>query len=85
MKKQYPEDFHYVGAPNAVKISDDEIRNFVSRVKKMLKEQEREDPDDYSSCYISTGDTIVIGHRSEDCKSIIVCRGYYELDYAFRD
>lgn len=85
MKKKFPDDFHYYGQPDAVRISGETVQGLVSKVKKMLKKQEREDPDDYSSCYISTGDTIVIGHRTEDCKNIIVCRGYYELDYAFKD
>lgn len=85
MKKRFPDDFHYCGQPSAVHVSDETIQGFVSKVKKMLKKQEREDPDDYSPCYMATGDTVVIGFRNDDCKNIIVCRGYYEMGYAFKD
>lgn len=84
MKKKFPNDFYYVGQPDAVHLSDNRVQDYVSKVKKLLKEQERQDPDDYCPCLFATGDTMVIGFRNSDCKTIVVCQGYYQMEYAFK-
>lgn len=81
--KKFPNDFHYFG--HGVHLTDKEINQHVQTVKKMLKEQERDDPDDFSPVFSSTGDTLVIGYRGYDSKRIDVCRNYYELEYAFKE
>lgn len=83
--KKFPEDFYYFGSPDSVAIQDAEIQDRVKRIKKILKKKEKENPDDYSPCYIESGNTIVIGLREEDHKTIIVCRNFYQLDYAFKE
>ena len=85
-KKIFPYDFDFVSASDGAKhIDDDYATDMVNRVRKMLKQQEREDPEDYSACYTATGDTLVLGQRHDDCKTIYVCQGYYVLDYACRE
>lgn len=85
MSKKFPDDFDYCGEPFAKTRTEEDIDRDVQRVKKMLKKQEREEPDDYTSIYIVSGDTIVIGFRTEDCKIIYVCQGYHELSYAYKE
>ena len=85
-KKIFPYDFDAVSELDGAKhIADDDVTDMVNRVRKMLKQQEREDPEDYSACYMSTGDTLIFGQRHDDCKTIYVCQGYYELNYAYRE
>lgn len=51
----------------------------------MLKKQEHENPENYSPCYIQSGDTMVLGMREDDHKTILVFNKYYQLDYSFKD
>lgn len=81
--KKFPNDFYSYG--HGVHLTDKEIDQHVQAVKKLLKKQEREDPKDFSPVISSTGDTLVIGYRTEDSKVIYACRNYYELEYAFKE
>lgn len=85
MSKKFPDDFYYYGGPDTKVRNEKDINEDVQRVKKWLKKQERETPDDYTSFISASGDTVVIGFRSDDCKTIYVCQGYYELDYAYKE
>lgn len=83
--KKFPKDFYYFGSPDCVVIHNEEIQDRVRHIKKLLKKKEKENPEDYSPCYIESGNTIVIGMREPDHKTIIVCRNFYQLDYAFKE
>ena len=83
--KKFPDDFYYFGSADAYPVSDIEIQDRIKKVKKMLKKQERENPQDYSPCYIQSGDTMVLGMRENDHKTILVFKKYYQLDYSFKD
>ncbi len=85
MSKKFPDDFDYYGGPNTKVRNEDDINCDVQRVKKWLKKQERETPDDYTAFIIASGDTIVFGYRTDECKVINVCQGYHELDYAYKE
>lgn len=83
--KKFPEDFYFFGGADTYIVPEDEIQDRIQRVKKMLKRQEKENPKDYSPCYIQSGDTMVLGMREDDHKTILVCKRFYQLDYAFKD
>lgn len=82
--KKFPNDFYHFDH-SAVRLTDKEIDGDVQAIKKALKRQERDTPKDFSPVFTGTGDTFVIGFRMEDCKTIIVCRNYYELEYAYKE
>lgn len=81
--KKFPNDFYYFG--HGVHLTDKEIDQHVQAVKKMLKQQERDDPKDFIAVLSSSGDALVIGWRTSDSKIINVCRNYYEMEYAFKE
>lgn len=83
--KRFPDDFYFFGNSDTYIVPDDEIQERVQKVKKMLKKQEKENPQDFSPCYIQSGDTIVLGMRENDHKTILVCKKFYQLDYSFKD
>lgn len=83
--KRFPDDFYFFGNADTYIVPDNEIQERVQKVKKILKKQEKENPRDYSPCYIQSGDTIVLGMRENDHKTILVCKKFYQLDYSFKD
>ncbi len=85
MSKKFPDDFDYIGIPTAKQRSEEDIAKDVQWIKKKLKEQERECPDDYTPFMVASGNTIVFGFRSWDCKNIYVCQDYHEMQYAYKE
>lgn len=83
--KKFPDDFYFFGGSDSSAVSESEIQDRVKKIKKMLKAQERDTPEDFSPCYIQSGDTMVLGMRENDHKTILVFKKYYQLDYAFKD
>lgn len=83
--KKFPDDFYYFGGSDSYSVPESEIQARIKKVKKMLKKQEHENPEDYSPCYIQSGDTMVLGMREDDHKTILVFNKYYQLDYSFKD
>lgn len=83
--KKFPEDFFYFGGPQAKQMDDAFIQKSVNKVKKALKAQAKLTPEDHSVVYEACENAIVIGFRDEDKRTILVCRNYFELDYAFTE
>lgn len=71
-KTIYPDNFH--DYKDGVKISDEEIKSWLTRVKNTLvKDQEC----DYT--FISSGNTIVFAGRDDNDYVFRVCKGYEEI------
>ena len=81
-KLTYPASFHQYSGPGTKNMSNEEISQWVKQIKKLLKRQERENPDDFSPFMCGTGNTIVFGFRTmEGERSIYVAKNYYEATY----
>ena len=75
---KFPENFYHFA--NGKNIPNDEIQEYVNRVKENLIKSE----DDSDYCYIGCGDTIVFGTKFLDNDtttiSIYVAKNYYECE-----
>ena len=81
-KLTYPASFYQYSGPGTKNMPDEEISKWVKQIKKLLKRQEQETPDDFSPFMCGTGNTIVFGFRTmEGERSIYVAKNYYEATY----
>jgi hypothetical protein len=79
--KSFPngKSWEHYNNTTAVHISDSAVNGYVKEVRSLLKNQKRED---YSVCYVGTGDFICVGWReNNDEKHIIVTRDFQEMIY----
>lgn len=78
----FPQSFHLYAGRNTKPIDDKEINEYVKEVKKALKRQEKETPDEYSPFITGSGNAVVIGWREDDgFRNIVVAKNYYEATY----
>ena len=76
----FPDTFYYFGADEGVVcLSDEEVQEYVDIVKRKLQQECQVGE---FTC-ISSGDTMVVGFKSEDEDNIIVSKNYWE-DSVFR-
>lgn len=77
---KFPDSFYHFGVnAGAVKLSEETIANYVKETVEALKEEPIN-----SWAINGAGDTAVIGLRSEECDTIIVCKNYWEDSYNHR-
>lgn len=78
---KFPDSFYHFGvSEDAVKISEKETADYV---KHIIERMEAEPNDSWVA--EGSGDTMVIGLRSEECNTIIVCKNYWEDSYNYRE
>lgn len=78
----FPENFFHFGqSKDSLHIEDEEIQDWVNKTRDSLLKSEN----DIDWAIYGTGDSIVIGFKTEDQNSIFVCRRYYEWDGDFKD
>lgn len=78
---KFPDSFYHFGvSEGSVKISEKETADYVKETVEALKEEPIN-----SWAINGAGDTVVIGLRSKECDTIIVCKNYWEDSYNYRE
>lgn len=77
---KFPDSFYRFGvSEDAIKVSEKEAADYVKHTIELIKEEP-------IGGWVTqgTGDTLVIGLRSEENDTIIVCKNYWEDSYNYR-